>query len=88
MPKDHAFGGLQVFGRDERVAIAFTETEGTETDDSRVGGDLKVPSVRGVEEEGEEGNDEVRGYRHDGRGGKVEGRESGNARSSGRHKEG
>jgi len=74
-PKDYAFGGLWIFTRDERVAVPFAETDGTEADDGRVGSDLKVPSMRCAEEEGEESNDEVRGHGDDGRGSKVEGGE-------------
>ena len=83
MPKGHTFGGVYVFAFDERVVIAFAETEGTETDDSRVGSDLEVPSVRRAEEEGEEGDDEVSGHRGDGRGSKVEGGDGQKPRSGG-----
>ncbi len=85
LPKDHTFRGLWVFAVDERVAIAFAETKGTETDDSGVGSDLEVPSVRRAKEEGEEGDDEVSGHGDDGRGSKVEGRDGRNARSGERH---
>ena len=83
MLKGHTFRGVCVFAFDECVVIAFAETEGTQTDDSRVGSDLEVPSVRRAEEEGEETDDEVSGHGGDGRGSKVEGRDSRNARPGG-----
>jgi len=76
MPKDYAFGGLWVFARDERVTASLTETDGTEADESRVETDLKVPSMRCAEEEGEESDGKVRGHRDDGSGSKIEGGES------------
>jgi len=85
--KDHTFRGLWVFAVDKRVAIAFAETKGTETDDSGVGSDLEVPSVRRAKEEGEEGEDEVSRHGDDGRGSKVEGGDGRNARSGDRHEE-
>ena len=87
LPKDDIFGGLWVFAVDERVAIAFAETKGTETDDSGVGSNLEVPSVRRAKEEREEGDDEVIGHGDDGGGSKVEGRDGRNVRSGGRHEE-
>jgi len=75
MPKYYAFGGFWVFARDERVAATLTKTDGTEADEGRVETDLKVPSMRCAEEEGEESDGEVRGHRDDGRRSKVEGGE-------------
>ena len=71
MPKDHAFGGLYVFARDKRIAVTFAEMDGTETDDGRVGANLEVPSMWCAEEEGEDGDNEVRGHGDDGCGRKV-----------------